>query len=278
MSGTANPSPLPDDVREALGVAVQFLDCLRDICKTLHGLGFFLGCTAARQVQMPDGVYRHYRSPQHSDRLVSEVEHVAEALRPKLDRLRGLGLQVDRAAHPLRGESAKVGKGRAGRWVFPNGLMPGLSGIETDLAISIDMQLLKSRKPSFGESDFKAVTERFEPYLDELDAEVLREAQMVAFNRERDKLLSAGKQPEPQKPVAKHTSQPSTPPPSGGRNIERDAEVVRLKKENPSRKAGQIAHLIRSRNPDWSLMENGKPFNAGAVRAILKRARDSGQI
>jgi hypothetical protein len=56
------------------------------------------------------------------------------------------------------------------------------------------------------------------------------------------------------------------------RYAERDAEVVRLKQEDPRRTSGQIAKLVRQ-NPAWATMENGKPFSAGAAKAILQRAR-----
>ena len=61
------------------------------------------------------------------------------------------------------------------------------------------------------------------------------------------------------------------------RNLERDAEVVRLKKEKPRRTPNQIAALIRT-HPGWTTMENGKPFTGGAAKAIIKRARDRGEL
>jgi hypothetical protein len=62
---------------------------------------------------------------------------------------------------------------------------------------------------------------------------------------------------------------------SARRNEERDAEVVRLKKEKPQLSAGQIAALIR-KNPDWATMQNGKPFSRGAAKTILYRAEKAG--
>jgi hypothetical protein len=61
------------------------------------------------------------------------------------------------------------------------------------------------------------------------------------------------------------------------RYVERDAEVVRLKKENTKRTGGQIAKLV-SQNPDWAIMENGKPLNGDAVNVILHRARIAGLL
>lgn len=60
-----------------------------------------------------------------------------------------------------------------------------------------------------------------------------------------------------------------------GRYVERDREVVRLKREKPGRSAAQIANLIISAYPDWATMDNGKPFSGAAVRSILRRSRAS---
>jgi len=57
---------------------------------------------------------------------------------------------------------------------------------------------------------------------------------------------------------------------------ERDDEVIRLKNEYPNLSHGQIAKRIISTCPEWATMENGKALSAGAVRAILSRARKSG--
>ena len=58
---------------------------------------------------------------------------------------------------------------------------------------------------------------------------------------------------------------------------DRDDEVIRLKKEKPSRNAGQIAQLIRE-NSAWAKLESGRDFDARAVRSILTRARKSGRL
>jgi hypothetical protein len=68
-----------------------------------------------------------------------------------------------------------------------------------------------------------------------------------------------------------------TPTYTSRRNEDRDAEVIRLKKEKPNLTGGQIAALIR-KNPGWQTMENDKPFSAGAAKSILQRARKAGQL
>jgi len=62
------------------------------------------------------------------------------------------------------------------------------------------------------------------------------------------------------------------------RNQERDTEVIRLKKEDPRRTAGQIAKLIIAIKPEWATMENDKLFGAANVRVILSRARKAGHF
>jgi hypothetical protein len=69
----------------------------------------------------------------------------------------------------------------------------------------------------------------------------------------------------------------STPEETKGRHAERDAEVIRLKKEDPKRSGTQIANIVR-KNPAWANMENGKPLNGRAVNAVIRRARDRGDL
>src|SRR5206468_964271 len=91
-------------------------------------------------------------------------------------------------------------------------------------------------------------------------------------------------QPEKAQPTVgreRTTPQAATPDPTPptaepqGRHAERNAEIVRLKQENPGRTAGQIAALICKLHPEWATMENGKPLSARNVRAILSRANQT---
>jgi hypothetical protein len=54
-------------------------------------------------------------------------------------------------------------------------------------------------------------------------------------------------------------------------------EIIRLKKGSPKLSAGRIANQIR-KNPTWATMENGQSLSAGAVRAVINRAKKEGLL
>jgi len=54
----------------------------------------------------------------------------------------------------------------------------------------------------------------------------------------------------------------------GKRNVERDAEILRLAAERKT--PGRIRQLIKRR---WPRMQNGMPLTDGAVKAVIMRAR-----
>jgi hypothetical protein len=54
----------------------------------------------------------------------------------------------------------------------------------------------------------------------------------------------------------------------GKRNVERDAEILRLAAAGKT--PGRIRQLIKNR---WPMAQNGMPLTAGAVKAVIMRAR-----
>jgi hypothetical protein len=190
MSGTANPSPLPEDVRRALEITTQFIDRLRNVCRLFHQVGAILDTSAVRKVQTPDGIKRLYSPKWAGGELVSDIAHIAAIARPYMDELATLGRMVHQVGIPLREEVGRVAKGQVGRWSFMGGALCSVREVVFDLEIRLGSKLNTKRQTPLEEAEFHDLAGQFEPHIDDLATEAVREARMIAFNRERADLLS----------------------------------------------------------------------------------------
>lgn len=189
MSGSATPPAIPPDVRHALSAAAALIAGLRTACKTLRMQVFSMNF-CCRRVATPVGVMRSHRAKDGWD---DEITACSPWLLSVADKLDPLLRECRKATSPLQAELRTLSRGWSGGYwshVQDSVMFAVCDFIGRDLPVEI-RKMVAGRTTPFVDAEIIALAARYEAVLDDLDAEIVREAKQLAIKREREALLAS---------------------------------------------------------------------------------------
>lgn len=177
---------LPPDIKLALQSASNLIAGWRTACRQLRNYAGELNCVRSRYGTGQPGV-RQRLFPVGTG-FEDEIDYLSPRLQKITDDVAPLVKENQCRTWALYDQLAKVARQHIGVWQVASVTYSVGSLIEEELCRPIRALCLNRTAP-YSDAEFIRIAAKTEPYLDEFDAEVVREAKQVALARERDALL-----------------------------------------------------------------------------------------